>query len=131
MIFRATTEEAGGHIPLPEEINTEWGMNITNLDRYIAQYAQTYGVSADLAQRIMWCESRLNANALNYNKDEEGIIWSTDIGYWQLNDYYWSGELLKQGWEIDVPRDNLEAGFYLLSKYGTILWEASEFCHSP
>lgn len=32
------------------------------------------------------------------------------------------------GWDIDDPNDNLEAGFWILSNYGTQPWSASKAC---
>lgn len=87
--------------------------------------AYKYKVDVALAQRIMTCESRVYSRAINLNKDG-----TRDWGYWQINDYWWHDTLLKKGWDIHKPEDNLEAGFYILSKYGTKPWTASQKCWS-
>jgi len=59
-----------------------------SLTEKITLYADKYGVDQYMARDIMWCESRLYPDVTNQNRNEEGVVWSTDYGYWQLNDYY-------------------------------------------
>jgi hypothetical protein len=91
-------------------------------------FAEKYGVNVMLAKNIIFCESKFHQNAINENKTKEGEVWSRDWGYWQINDYYWKEDLKEKGWDITVPEQNLEAGFYLLKTYGTKLWKASQHC---
>ena len=95
----------------------------------VTYYANKYKVNEYVARDIMWCESELHPKAINYNINEEGIIWSEDYGYWQLNDYYWEGTMLGMGWDIYDEDNNLEAGMWLLSVMGTSPWIASKPCH--
>lgn len=77
----------------------------------------------DLARRIIKCESNFKADAVN-NQAKVG----QDIGYFQLNSYFWKDTMLDMGWNIYNPLDNLEAGFWLLSKQGSSPWIWSEHC---
>ena len=104
------------------------------LDERISILAEKYGVNETAARRIMKCESGMNPNAVGYNYrwDKElgkKVVWSKDIGYWQMNTYYQKGDMLRKGWDIFNPLDNLEAGFYLFSKQGGQPWSASYYCH--
>lgn len=127
--------ETGGHL---SELNTKVAgttpeipadLNGVNIDSLISLYSNQYGVSEKDARDIMWCESRIKPFAVNHNKTKDGVIWSTDVGYWQLNDYYWEEYLLNLGWDIHDPIQNLEAGFYIMSVYGKDPWVASNNCH--
>ena len=86
-----------------------------------------YGVSESLSRNIIKCESGGKPYAKNVNY-QDGIAWSTDIGYWQINDYFHEESLKKLGFDIHNPSDNLEAGFFLLSTQGANLWSAGSKC---
>lgn len=97
--------------------------DITVLREEISIRSKTLGLDLDLVNKIIQCESAFKPYAINYNKN--GTI---DYGYWQINNYWWEEYLLEKGWNIKLPEENLEAGFYLLDTYGTKLWYPSEFC---
>lgn len=101
-----------------------------DLDSQIAVYAIEYSVNESLARRIMSCESGLKSSALNVNY-RDGIAWSKDHGYWQINDFHWETYMNERGWDIYNPDHNLEAGFWMLQTYGKEPWSASAKCHSP
>lgn len=82
-----------------------------------------YGVNERLASEIIRCESGYRPEARN-TKAKVGV----DIGYWQLNSYYWEEEMLSRGWDIYNPVDNLEAGFWLLAQQGSTPWNWSKHC---
>jgi soluble lytic murein transglycosylase-like protein len=82
-----------------------------------------YGVDENLAKRIIYCESGNKPQAKRYNTND-----TIDYSYWQINNYWWEKELAKKGWDIKIPEQNLEAGFYLLSNYGSKLWNWSKHC---
>lgn len=86
--------------------------------------SKKYGVPEQVAIDIMRCESKLNPMAVNHQ-----AVVGKDIGYWQLNSYYWEEEMLRLGWDIYNPDDNLEAGFWLYSKQGAQPWSWSAHCH--
>ena len=112
-------------IPTPIEVDvSEFDFN-----SLVSHYSMKYGVSETVALSLMNCESEFDPNAENPNFDEEGVHWSTDYGYWQLNDYHQEETMANMGWDIRNPQDNLEAGFWLLSTAGTTPWGASNPCH--
>ena len=78
-------------------------------------------------QRIIWCESRNNPNAINHNK-KNGEVWSTDHSYWQINDYYHKDQALSMGLDITNPKDNMEYGLWLYETEGNRHWQASRWC---
>ena len=84
-------------------------------------------MSASISEAIIKCESGGKAYAKNINY-RDGVPWSEDIGYWQINDYYHRESLLELGWDIYKPEDNLEAGFFLMKTQGVQPWDASKFC---
>ncbi len=99
------------------------------LKNEIVRLSDKYGVSKELATKIIRCESKNKPFAKGHNRGKDGIVWSTDHSYWQLNDYYWKEKMMVEfGWDITIPPENLEAGFWLLSTEGTQPWKASENC---
>lgn len=97
------------------------------LEEQIQNLAQENSLDAALIQKIIWCESKSNNKAirLNYRGD---VLWSKDVGYFQIDDYYWQEFFLKKGLDIYDPQDNLKAGIYLIKKQGTEPWNSSKFC---
>jgi len=93
----------------------------------IEALATKYRVDVSVANRIIKCESSFKENAFNKNI-KDGVHWSTDFGYFQVNDFFHEKEMIKIGLDIHTPNDNLEYGFYLLQRDGTRHWKASSKC---
>lgn len=93
----------------------------------IEALATKYGVDVSVVNRIIKCESSFKENAVNKNI-KDGVHWSTDFGYFQVNDFFHEKEMIKMGLDIHTPNDNLEYGFYLLQRDGTRHWKASSKC---
>ena len=93
------------------------------LQEKIERLSVEYNVNAKLAQQIIWCESSNNPNAIGTQAQI-----GRDIGYWQINTYYWEQEAFKSGFNIYNSDDNLVFGFILFSKYGSSPWMASSAC---
>ena len=74
------------------------------------------------------CESGGNASSTNTNYSEDGHAWSVDVGFWQINDYYWKAYMARRGLDIYLSEDNLEAGFIIAKTAGLGQWKASEKC---
>ncbi len=103
---------------------------IKTFDTEITRLANKYGQSESLARRIIKCEAQMYGSAVNENRDSEGLVWSRDWSYFQINDYYHEATARKMGLDIKNGYDNLEYGFYLMSKQGTTPWGASRHCWS-
>jgi soluble lytic murein transglycosylase-like protein len=93
----------------------------------ISYYAKQYGQNETLARKIIYCESGNKKDAIGYNY-RKGELWSTDIGYWQINNYYHQARMTELGLNIYNTEDNIKFGFMLLSEQGTTPWKASEKC---
>lgn len=104
---------------------------IKTLESEVERLSTLYQVDKKLAMSILECESSFNPNAVNYNKAKDGTVWSTDLSYWQINDYFHEDIMSRQGLDINNPWDNLEYGFILLRDKGTQPWKASSKCWSP
>ncbi len=98
-----------------------------DLENKIEILSESYGLNPDIATAIIACESRNNPNARHNNKDRKGNIWSSDHGYWQINDYYHRKTALKLGYDLNDHDENLMYGFYVLKKQGTAPWKASKY----
>ena len=103
---------------------------VDDYSNLITAMAALADVDADLALRIIACESNFVADATNDNYLEDGTLWSTDWGYWQINDYYHLGTAQEMNLSIiDSPLDNLLFGFLLLKRDGAMQhWSASSPC---
>ena len=45
----------------------------------------------DVFVDIAYCESGFNPRAVGKNRRKDGTVWSTDVGLWQINSYWWGG----------------------------------------
>ena len=103
---------------------------VKTIDSEINRLIIKYSVDKNLVMSIIKCESQFNGNAVNHNKLDNGTIWSTDKGLWQINDYFHKETMKKLGLDIDNQWDSLEYGFILLKSQGTSVWGASKKCWS-
>jgi hypothetical protein len=104
------------------------GQTVLTLDNHIEAEAARFGVSLWLAREIMRCESSHYGGAVNYNRRPDGTIWSTDVGMWQINNYYHEATATSMGLDIYNEYDNVTYGFWLLANEGTHHWKASAYC---
>ena len=118
-----------------EEEKAPW-----TFETLVPYLAVKYGQNEVLAREIIRCESGSNPIAKGDNfhfelrADEEGVerqvwvLWSSDHGYWQVNDFYHELAAKQMGLDIYNWEENLEYGFILLSRDGTRHWKASAYC---
>lgn len=95
-------------------------------DTLIVHLAKKYGQSEILARKIIKCESSYKQGNVHYNRRDDGTVWSTDWGYFQVNDYWHRDSRFdfKNNWQ-----ENLEYGFLLLKEDGAMAhWSASAYC---
>lgn len=99
-------------------------------DLEVVRLANKYEQDEMLARAIIKCESlQYGHEAKNENVDKNGNVWSSDWGWWQINDYYHEENALEAGYDvINNKWDNLEYGFILLSEQGRNPWKASRSC---
>jgi hypothetical protein len=91
--------------------------------------SSTHNIDIKLVERIIDCESELYQGSINHNRREDGSIWSTDYGLFQINDYFWNKKALKLGLNYKESReDNIKLGFYILEVQGLSAWRASSHC---
>ncbi len=85
-----------------------------------------------IMEKIAWCESKLNQEARNknyqINAKGESYIWSTDIGVFQINDYFHLKKSKELGLDIFEEKDNIKYAMLLYEKNGTKDWIASSHC---
>ena len=91
----------------------------------VIRLATKYGQDETLVRKIIFCESTVYAHATG-TKAVVGI----DVGYFQINTYFHEATAKKMGLDIYKWEDNLEYGFWLMSREGTQPWSASKFCWS-
>jgi len=111
-----------------------------NLEEKINELSEKYEVDAQKARAIIFCESNFVATSTNKNfrlkeyltTNGDSIwikyLWSTDLGYWQINDYYHEKTANSLGFNIYDEWEGLEYGFYLFKKEGIKPWRASKEC---
>jgi hypothetical protein len=99
------------------------------LDSEVDRLSIKYGVASSTVRSIIYCESRMYGSVVNVNY-ENGIPWSEDRGYMQINDYYHKDTMTKLGLDYYNEFDSLEYGFILLQSQGLTPWNASKGCWS-
>jgi hypothetical protein len=109
-------------------IAQEIDIPIKTIDSEINRLSIKYSVDKKLAMSIINCESQFKGNAVNHNKLDDGTIWSTDKGLWQINDYFHKETMSKLGLDINNQFDSLEYGFILFKSQGVSPWSASSKC---
>lgn len=93
---------------------------------FMVSEASRLGVDPNLANRIIWCESRWNFNAKNPN--------STAHGLFQIIDGTWDHAIGKMGEKATImysrnnAYNNLEVGIWLLANEGTKHWNSTQGC---
>jgi len=103
---------------------------IKSFDSEVHRLAVKYGVSESLSREIIRCEGeayKTKGNNQNIS-NTTGQVWSEDVGYWQINNYYHQVPAKALGFDIYDDWDNLEYGFRLLATQGTKPWKASQYC---
>jgi len=102
---------------------------VKTFDVEVTKLALKYKQDEKLARSIIACEGKhykTRGNNKNYTK--AGVYWSSDIGHWQINDYFHQKVAMKLGLDIYDEWNNLEYGFILLKQQGTKPWNASKYC---
>jgi soluble lytic murein transglycosylase-like protein len=94
-----------------------------SLSEKILLLSAKYQVSADLARKIIWCESRNKPDAIG-----KLAVVGQDHSYWQINSYFHEEAAKKLGLDIRNPDDNLQYGFMLFARENVNPWEASRHC---
>jgi hypothetical protein len=99
------------------------------LDSEIDRLSIKYDVASSTVRSIIYCESRMYGSVVNINY-ENGVAWSEDRGYMQINDYFHKDTMTKLGLDYYDQWDSLEYGFILLRDQGLSPWKASKGCWS-
>lgn len=116
---------------LPKTVVAQTGVPMARtIDSEIIRLAKQYSVNERTVRKIISCESKMKENAINHNIDKDGNVWSSDFGYFQINDYFHEEDMKELGMDIRNKWDNLEYGFILISKRGFLPWSASFKCWS-
>ena len=91
---------------------------------------------------IGWCESKNDQTKVGYNyrlktvTDANGamstvkVLWSRDIGKYQINDYYHSARSKALGFDIYTEAGNTAYALLLYNENGTRDWNPSKPCWS-
>jgi hypothetical protein len=118
----------GGRLPvvhamkdLPKQLRPVTVVNTKLTDTQIAAITREQGFKDEnwtISVAVALAESGGNAEAIGYNKDANGQVWSRDFGLFQINDYTWMTILKQQGiWFTDEswknPVLNAKAAFYI------------------
>ena len=82
----------------------------------------------ELAIAVIHCEGARYKKVGNNKNYRDGVHWSTDIGWFQINDYYHDAHARVLKLDIHNDRHNIIYGVWLMSKEGTTPWKASEKC---
>jgi len=103
---------------------------VKTFDSEVHRLALKYKVNETLARKIISCEGKMYKKLGNNQNYKNGKVWSTDVGFWQINDYFHQATAKKMGLNIYNDWGNLEYGFWLFSKEHTKPWLASFGCWS-
>jgi hypothetical protein len=99
------------------------------LDSEIDRLSIKYHVASSTVRSIIYCESRMYGSVVNVNY-ENGVAWSEDRSYMQINNYFHKDTMTKLGLDYYNEFDSLEYGIMLLRDQGLTPWKASKGCWS-
>jgi len=112
-------------VKVPTPIEQQIGI----VQEKITNVAIAYGYDPKLAIAIMKCEGEAyKTKGNNKNYDKQGNHWSTDIGLFQINNYYHDAAAKKLGIDIYTDQGNIVYAMYLMQHQGTKPWNASRQC---
>lgn len=120
-LFTSDVELLEGFLPVPVGQNAQTPHEKT-FDEEISYLSEKYTVNAELALKIIGCESQFQAHATG------SPVIGEDIGYFQINTYFHQTTAENMGLNLFNWRDNLEYGFWLLSTSGTAPFLWSQDC---
>jgi len=103
-------------------------VKIPTMQEEVYRLADEYEVNPELAIAIISCEGARYKTLGNNQNHKNGVWWSEDIGYFQVNDYFHLKTATKMGLDIYDDTDNLEYGIWLLKTQGVRHWKASAKC---
>ncbi len=112
-------------VVVEKEIKAPW-----TFETLLPYLAKKYGQDEKLARAIIKCESGTKPDSINRNYTKGGTVWSSDHGYFQINDYWNKKTAIQRGFDIHLWEENLEYGFILLKERGTNPWLPSKRCWS-
>jgi len=75
-------------------------------------------------RKIAECESGGTQSARNKNY-RNGRHWSTDVGYFQINNHHWGRKAKELGYDIYTKEGNIKMARYILENYGIHHWVCS------
>lgn len=125
--FPAHTAKGAEEAGIQTKKVSETKVTQADIDNDIDVLAPSYGLSASLMKKISQCEDQGDPYSTHANKHGD-VVWSTDIGPLQINDYYHEAEMKKLGLNINKPIDNLKFGLSIMETEGTVPWKWSEPC---
>ena len=127
-VFTTTPIVLAEHYIAPESSTMH---EVKTFDSEVSRLAIKYHKDPILAKLVIKCEGLLyKTKGNNKNYDKYGKVWSEDVGWWQINNYYHEATANKLGLNIYNDWDNLEYGFILWDKVGLSAWSASKSCWS-
>lgn len=97
--------------------------NPLTLKNYVIAYFKETPILAEIVR----CESTFR----QVDKDGQvlrGKVNKSDLGLFQVNEYYHGEKALDLGFDLNTVDGNLAYGKYLYDKEGTAPWSASEKC---
>jgi len=110
-----TVESLSKRIDILEEEQAVLVDSYISLSQNVTQFV--------LAEAIIQCESSGRPHVIGL----EASV-GKDIGYFQVNTHWHEDKAKLMGLDLNNYDDNLEYGVWLLAKYGTAPWKASEHC---
>ena len=87
-------------------------------------------INAPVMDRIAKCESNSNhydpkTGQVRTEPNKNGTV---DIGYYQINEFYWGAKASELGLDLTKEKDNKKMGEWIYANVGTEPWSASRPC---
>ena len=110
---------------VPSMLETPVTVEAVTVEEYIASYFP----EEPIMQKVAFCESRFRQFGES-GTPLRGIVNSSDVGLFQINEYYHGETAEKLGIDLHSLQGNLEYARYLYDREGTQPWSASKPCWS-
>lgn len=124
MYYRVYHSHKEAKIQLNKQLAEQERLSKLTVQEILKEIPPQYGVKSELAEKIVYCESSYNKNAIHYNDGGKG---KHSVGAWQFQKATFDLYAKKMGQELDYysPLDQTKVASYMIAHGQLHQWSCS------